>query len=87
VHPRVAAIWRSSAIETCMGMKHDLWKLIASPVAAAKSSSTSRRQEVAEGSTLQIISVSSAYWRTGQGVADERGCRSLPWEKACRIRR
>jgi hypothetical protein len=49
---------------TFMGIKQDLWKLIANPVAAAKSSSTCRRHAVALGEALQRIRVSSAYCKT-----------------------
>jgi hypothetical protein len=39
-HPRVAAMSAASGGGTFIGTKQDLWKLMARPVAAAKSSST-----------------------------------------------
>jgi hypothetical protein len=56
-----------------MGMKHDLGKLMANPVAVAKSSRTSLRWETAAWSALKMMRVSSEYWRTGQGRSGERG--------------
>jgi hypothetical protein len=35
-HPSVEAMASASTVETIMGMKQDLWKFIASPVATAK---------------------------------------------------
>jgi hypothetical protein len=47
--------------ETCIRIRHDLWKLIARLVAEAKTSSTFLRQVSASGDALQSIKVSSAY--------------------------
>jgi hypothetical protein len=38
--PNKEAIAEASSAETCMGMKYDLWKFIARPVADVKSSSS-----------------------------------------------
>jgi hypothetical protein len=60
-HPCEFAMAEATHEETCIGIMHDLWKLIARPVAAAKSSRTLLRQAAAVGEALQRIRVSSAY--------------------------
>jgi hypothetical protein len=70
-----------------MGMKQDLWKLIASLVAAAKLSRIHFRAAALVRSARQIMSVSSAYWSTGQGREGSIGCTRVPEEQAHRIMR
>jgi hypothetical protein len=72
---------------TFIGTKHDLWKLMANPVATAKSSSTSRRQPAALVEALQRIRVSSAYCKIGQGMSEARGWDREPRPHAWWIRR
>jgi hypothetical protein len=52
-HPRVVAMFAASSEETNMGMKQDLSKLMARPVAEAKSSKTRLRVAAAAGVALQ----------------------------------
>jgi hypothetical protein len=61
-----------------MGMKHNVWKLMASPVAAAKSSRLDFSLATAPGAALQIMRVLSAYWSTRHGVLVETGLESCP---------
>jgi hypothetical protein len=61
VQPNEVAIAEATCGETCIGIIHDLWKLIMRPVVEAKSSRTFFRQEAVEGDALQRIKVSSAY--------------------------
>ena len=83
--PRVVAMMAACAGSTCMGTKQDLWKLMVRPVAFAKSSRTFFRREMEATSPRQRIRVSSAYWRTGQGLEGSSGCERPSERKACRM--
>ena len=86
-HPRVEAITAATESSTCMGMKQDLWKLIANPVALAKSSRIFLRVVADARSARQRMRVSSAYWRTGHGREVSTGWVRLLERKAARMRR
>jgi hypothetical protein len=71
--PRVFAASSAMLVSTFIGTRVVLWKFMWRPVAFAKLSRIIFRFAAACGVALMIISVSSAYWRTGQGRTSESG--------------
>jgi hypothetical protein len=78
-HPKTAAIAAAASVSVCMGMKQDLWKLIARLVAKAKSSKTCLRQVAASTEALPRMRVSSRIGGEGtgcRGIVGGQGIRS-----------
>jgi hypothetical protein len=80
-HPKEQAINRAVAWSVPMGMKVLLWKLMVSPVVAKKPSGTHFKLRTCSEKTLQIIWMSLAYRRIGQGRSSTMGVGEAPHEK------